>query len=71
MNAHASVERVPRLFSPPTICPPAEPDPGGARAPLHRDPFDRVLIIQALVEGLTIVTHDRRFEPYGVTVLWT
>lgn len=40
-------------------------------APHHRDPFDRMLIAQALVEGLTIVTHDRRFETYGVPVLWT
>lgn len=39
-------------------------------APHHRDPFDRILIAQALVESLTIVTHDRRFEPYGVSVLW-
>ncbi|MBI4545770.1 MAG: type II toxin-antitoxin system VapC family toxin [Gemmatimonadetes bacterium] len=40
-------------------------------APHHRDPFDRMLIAQAFAEGLTIVTHDRRFEPYGVPVLWT
>jgi PIN domain nuclease of toxin-antitoxin system len=37
----------------------------------HRDPFDRMLIAQALVDGLTVVTHDRRFEPYPVQVLWT
>ena len=37
----------------------------------HRDPFDRVLIAQAQVEGATIVTHDRAFEAYGVPVLWT
>jgi PIN domain nuclease of toxin-antitoxin system len=35
----------------------------------HRDPFDRMLIAQALVEGLTIVTRDARFEPYGVPIL--
>jgi prevent-host-death family protein len=28
------------------------------------------IIAQALVEGLTIVTHDQRFEPYGVPVIW-
>jgi PIN domain nuclease of toxin-antitoxin system len=39
-------------------------------APHHRDPFDRMLIAQALAEGLTIVTHDRRFEPYGVPIIW-
>jgi PIN domain nuclease of toxin-antitoxin system len=30
-----------------------------------------MLIAQALVDGLTVVTHDRRFEPYPVQVLWT
>lgn len=42
-----------------------------ALPPHHRDPFDRMLVAQALAEGLTIVTHDRRLEPYGVPVLWT
>jgi len=37
----------------------------------HRDPFDRMLIAQAEVERLTLVTHDRAFEPYGVRTLWT
>lgn len=37
----------------------------------HTDPFDRMLIAQARVEHLTIVTHHRAFEPYGVPVLWT
>lgn len=35
----------------------------------HRDPFDRMLIAQALVEGLTIVTRDPRFAIYGVPLL--
>ena len=35
----------------------------------HKDPFDRMLIAQAMVEGLTIVTRDRTFEPYGVPLL--
>ena len=39
--------------------------------PHHADPFDRVLIAQATLEGLTLVTHDRRLAPYGVTVVWT
>jgi PIN domain nuclease of toxin-antitoxin system len=37
----------------------------------HTDPFDRMLVAQAVVEGLVLVTHDRRFEPYGATFLWT
>lgn len=32
----------------------------------HADPFDRMLISQAHLEGLTVVTRDRRFEAYGV-----
>jgi PIN domain nuclease of toxin-antitoxin system len=35
----------------------------------HRDPFDRMLIAQAQLEGLTIVTRDPRFDPYGVALL--
>lgn len=35
----------------------------------HHDPFDRVLIAQALIEDLTIVTTDRRFASYDVKVL--
>ena len=37
----------------------------------HTDPFDRLLVAQARVEGATIVTHDRALEPYGVPVIWT
>lgn len=37
----------------------------------HRDPFDRMLIAQALSEGLTIATSDTRFSEYrGLKVLW-
>jgi PIN domain nuclease of toxin-antitoxin system len=36
----------------------------------HRDPFDRLLIAQALVEGLPVVTADARFGAYGVEVRW-
>lgn len=36
----------------------------------HKDPFDRMLIAQALMGGLTIVTSDRAFEPYPVRVIW-
>ncbi|MBN2496668.1 MAG: type II toxin-antitoxin system VapC family toxin [Deltaproteobacteria bacterium] len=43
-----------------------------ATLPLHhRDPFDRLLLAQAWCEGLTLVTHDRRLEPYGLPILWT
>lgn len=36
----------------------------------HADPFDRLLIAQAIDEGFTIVTSDRAFEPYRVPVVW-
>jgi PIN domain nuclease of toxin-antitoxin system len=35
----------------------------------HRDPFDRLLVAQAIHEGLTIVTHDEIFASYDVGVL--
>ena len=35
----------------------------------HRDPFDRMLIAQALVEDLPVLTSDRIFETYGVRIL--
>lgn len=36
----------------------------------HRDPFDRMLIAQAQIEDLPIVTNDDIFDRYGVTRLW-
>jgi len=41
----------------------------GGLPPHHRDPFDRMLVAQALSENLTLVTHDPAFEPYGVALL--
>jgi PIN domain nuclease of toxin-antitoxin system len=38
--------------------------------PLHADPFDRMLIAQALAEELPIITSDTIFKRYGVDVLW-
>ena len=36
-----------------------------ARLPLrHRDPFDRLIIAQALVEGMVLITRDRTFSAY-------
>jgi PIN domain nuclease of toxin-antitoxin system len=36
----------------------------------HGDPFDRLLVAQALVEGLPIVTGDENIPRYGVEVVW-
>jgi PIN domain nuclease of toxin-antitoxin system len=42
-----------------------------ARLPWHhRDPFDRLLVAQALVEGLTLLTSDRLLARYGKMVKW-
>lgn len=37
---------------------------------LHRDPFDRLLIAQALVEDLPVVGVDSAFDPYGTRRIW-
>ena len=36
----------------------------GSLPPLHRDPFDRMLVAQAIVEGLTLVTSDSAVAKY-------
>lgn len=36
----------------------------------HRDPFDRLLIAQATVEGLSLVSADGAFDQYGISRLW-
>ncbi len=36
----------------------------------HADPFDRMLVAQAMVEGATLVTRDSALGAYGVPVLW-
>jgi PIN domain nuclease of toxin-antitoxin system len=36
----------------------------------HRDPFDRILLAQAIEEELPILSADEKFRPYPVQVLW-
>lgn len=36
----------------------------------HRDPFDRMLLAQAIVEQLTLVSADATLDQYGVTRVW-
>lgn len=38
--------------------------------PHHKDPFDRLIIAQALVDGISVVSLDVTFDPYGVTRIW-
>lgn len=42
---------------------------GGLAIP-HQDPFDRLLIAQAQIEGLRMVSNEVRFDTYGVLRLW-
>lgn len=36
----------------------------------HGDPFDRLLVAQAMVESMTLVSRDPHFPAYGVSLLW-
>ena len=36
----------------------------------HRDPFDRLIIAQALVDNIPVVSIDRIFDDYGIERLW-
>lgn len=37
----------------------------------HRDPFDRMLVAQALCEGMTVLSRDTTLDAYGVDRLWS
>jgi PIN domain nuclease of toxin-antitoxin system len=36
----------------------------------HRDPFDRMIIAQSIVNRLTLVSRDNNFKAYGISVFW-
>lgn len=36
----------------------------------HRDPFDRLLVAQAFIEGAALVSRDDALRRYGVTLIW-
>jgi PIN domain nuclease of toxin-antitoxin system len=42
----------------------------GALPGPHRDPFDRMLIAQAMLEDLVLVSNEQPFDAYGVARLW-
>jgi len=42
----------------------------GTMAGNHRDPFDRMLAAQALIENMNLVTRDREIAEFGCQVLW-
>jgi len=39
-------------------------------APHHKDPFDRLLVAQAMLENIPLVSSDPVFDQYGITRLW-
>jgi len=41
----------------------------GSLPPHHNDPFDRLIIAQACLEGMVLGTQDRRMQPYGIVAL--
>jgi len=42
----------------------------GSLAGAHADPFDRMLMAQAMLEDLTLVSNEKNFDAYGVKRLW-
>ena len=42
----------------------------GALPGPHRDPFDRMLIAQAMLENLVLVSNEQKFDAYGVRRFW-
>jgi PIN domain nuclease of toxin-antitoxin system len=42
----------------------------GSLAGPHKDPFDRMLIAQALTEAMALVSNERQFDAYGINRLW-
>ena len=40
------------------------------RLPDHKDPFDRLLVAQALIEGHPIISGDAHLDRYGITRVW-
>jgi len=42
----------------------------GALPGPHRDPFDRMLVAQAMTESMVLVSNERQFNAYGVRCLW-
>jgi len=42
----------------------------GELPPHHRDPFDRLLVAQAQVEGIPLLSRDPRIAAYGIEIRW-
>jgi PIN domain nuclease of toxin-antitoxin system len=42
----------------------------GSLADIHKDPFDRILVAQSLVERMPLVTKDSHLAKYGIEIIW-
>jgi len=42
----------------------------GSLPAIHKDPFDRIIVVQARVEGFRLVTHDAILAAYDADVVW-
>lgn len=42
----------------------------GALAGAHRDPFDRMLMAQSILENLSLVSNEKIFDQFGVKRIW-
>lgn len=42
----------------------------GALPGSHRDPFDRMIVVQAMLEDMTLVSNERLFDSFGARRLW-
>lgn len=52
---------------------PIEPKHGAVVATLpfhHKDPFDRLIVAQAMVEAIPLVSNDLQLDAYGITRIW-
>ena len=49
---------------------PAHAIAAGKLDPFHRDPFDRMLVAQALVERVPIISNEKTFDRFGVERVW-
>ena len=36
----------------------------------HRDPFDRLIVAQAIAEGIPVISADPQLDTYGITRIW-
>lgn len=68
--APVTAERLRALRFCPLAIDPDHAEEAGGLPDLHRDPFDRMLVAQARVEGLAVVTRDPLVRAYDVSTFW-